>query len=148
MSTSPTHPRLRKFNEPDQSLSDKQGRRVLIVDNSLDSLEVLETALRSRGVETLATREPAEGLSLARNYHPDVILLDLESIDGRLDDDIRKNYDETACRENAPLILVGRASGDPSARGTSHVISKPYHYAPLIRKIQELLEPTESRRAA
>jgi hypothetical protein len=77
-----------------------------------------------------------------------VILLDLESIEYQGDATMWKNYDEAAKRENAPLILVARASGDPSTQGCPHVVSKPYHYAPLIRKIQELLEPAEQDRAA
>lgn len=122
--------------------------RVLIVDDSADSLDVLQTALERRGVNTLTTRRPTEGLDLARSFHPDVILLDLESVENLDDAVLRKNYDEAAKRENAPLILVARASGDPSTQGSPHVVSKPYHYAPLIRKIQELLEPADKKRAA
>ena len=122
--------------------------RVLIIDDSADSLDVLQTALERRGVSTLTTRRPTEGLTLARSFHPNVILLDLESVEDVDDAALRKNYDDVAKRENAPLILVARASGDPSTQGSRHVVSKPYHYAPLIRKIQELLEPADQERAA
>ena len=122
--------------------------RVLIVDDSPDSLDVLQTALERRGVNTLTTRRPSEGLDLARRFHPDVILLDLESVEDVGDTALRENYDEAAKRENAPLILVARASGDPSTQGSPYVVSKPYHYAPLIRKIQELLESADHKRAA
>ncbi len=122
-------------------------RRVLIVDDSSDSLDVLQTALQRRGVHTMATRRATEGITLARDFHPDLILLDLESVPSD-QEDLRQNYDETARRENVPLVLVARSRRDPAAKGGEHVVSKPYHYAPLIRKIQELLEPSEQRRAA
>jgi DNA-binding response OmpR family regulator len=122
-------------------------RRVLIVDDSSDSLDVLQTALQRRGVHTMTTRRAAEGIALARDFHPDLILLDLESVPSD-EEDLRQNYDDAARRENVPLVLVARSRRDPAAEGGQHVVSKPYHYAPLIRKIQELLEPSEHRRAA
>ena len=122
--------------------------RVLIVDDSADSLDVLQTALERRGVSTVTTRRPAEGLDLAKDFHPNLILLDLESVEDQSGNSIRENYDEAAKRENAPLILVGRTKSETSSLDGPHVVSKPYHYAPLIRKIQELLEPSANRRAA
>ena len=139
--------KLAILNQKQTQLNETLARRVLIVDESSDSLDVLGTALRCRGVDTVTTRRATEGIDLARNFHPDLILLDLESVPSDRDD-LRKNYDETARRENAPLILVARGPRDPAAAGGQHVVSKPYHYAPLIRKIEELLEPSAHRRAA
>jgi DNA-binding response OmpR family regulator len=135
------------LNEKKSRSSAPLARRVLIVDDSSDSLDVLRTALHRRGVDTVTTRRATEGIDLARDFHPDLILLDLESVPSdRLD--LRKNYDDAARRENAPLILVARGRRDPAAAGGQHVVSKPYHYAPLIRKIEELLGPSEHQRAA
>ncbi len=135
------------LNKKKAELNESLARRVLIVDDNSDSLDVLRTALRCRGVDTLTTRRATEGIDLARDFHPDLILLDLESVPSDRHD-LRKNYDEAARRENAPLILVARSCRDPAAAGGQHVVSKPYHYAPLIRKIEELLELSEHRRAA
>ena len=135
------------LNQKKAELNETPARRVLIVDDNSDSLDVLRTVLRCRGVDTLTTRQATEGIDLARDFHPDLILLDLESVPSDRHD-LRKNYDEAARRENAPLILVARSRRDPAAAGGQHVVSKPYHYAPLIRKIEELLEPSEHRRAA
>ena len=131
-------------------IRDRSGNtpRVLIVDESADSLDVLQTALERRGVYTLTTRRPVEGLALAKDFHPDLILLDLESVEDQSGNAMQRNYDEAAKRENAPLILVGRTKGETNSLEGPHVVSKPYHYAPLIRKIQELLEPSADRRAA
>jgi DNA-binding response OmpR family regulator len=138
---------LTVLNDKKPQLNETLARRVLIVDESSDSLDVLRTALSCRGVDTVTTRHATEGIDLARDFHPDLILLDLESVPSDRHD-LRQNYDEAALRENAPLILVARSRRDPAAAGGQHVVSKPYHYAPLIRKIEELLEPAEHRRAA
>ena len=135
------------LNKKEMQVNGALARRVLIVDDSSDSLDVLRTALSCRGVDTVTTRQASEGIDLARDCHPDLILLDLESVPSDRHD-LRQNYDEAARRENAPLILVARSRRDPAAAGGRHVVSKPYHYAPLIRKIEELLEPSVHRRAA
>ncbi len=135
-------------SRPPRIVPSSGSPRVLIVDENEDSLAVLQTALQIRGVETVTTRHPNEGLELARDFHPDLILLDLESVEAPHDASTRRGYDLAAKRENAPLILVARTKGTKDPVDGPHVVSKPYHYAPLVRKIQELLEPSAQRRAA
>ncbi|MCH8177391.1 MAG: hypothetical protein IIC09_04185, partial [Proteobacteria bacterium] len=54
---------------------------VLIVDPSRDTREVLRIALARQGVEVLEADQRAEGMSIARERHPDVIVVDLEDPD-------------------------------------------------------------------
>ncbi len=54
---------------------------VLIVDRSKDSREVLRTVLEKRGVRTWEAAEARRGVELARQHHPQVIVLDLEAGD-------------------------------------------------------------------
>jgi CheY-like chemotaxis protein len=109
-------------------------RSVLIVDPSEESREVLQTALERRGLRTFSAGEARRGLDLARRHHPDLIVLDLE-----LDDCGTDQFGEN----NTPLVLLGSLRrGDPLTAG--EFVPKPYHYAPLIRKIEELLEASST----
>lgn len=114
------------------------GRSVLVVDPLEETREVLRTALARRGVRILAASEADEGLALARLHHPDLIVLDLEceganaSASGEIA--AQSLADET------PLVLLGNARRIAAELPAGQFVSKPYHYAPLIRKIEELLE--------
>jgi len=114
---------------------------VLIVDPMEETREVLRSALESRGVRILATDEPARGLALAREHGPDLIVLDIEHLAAapeRLSDGFAAQ-----CRaRSTPLVLLGNARAPRGGRvvPNGEFVSKPYHYAPLIRKIEELLD--------
>jgi PAS domain S-box-containing protein len=51
--------------------------RVLIVDDHIDAAETLETLLRRRGCEARRAHSGPAGVAAAREFHPEVLLLDL-----------------------------------------------------------------------
>ena len=133
---------------------------VLIVNRSEETREVLQTVLQRRGVRTLAAGRTAAALDLLRRHQPDLIVLDLEL------DDVAQCTEELAghtflsasgpCGAGvapasgqgvgtpAPqyqprLVLLGNLRGSPDRLPEGEFVSKPYHYGPLIRKIEELL---------
>jgi DNA-binding response OmpR family regulator len=113
---------------------------VLIVDHSDDCREVLRTALERRGVQTLEASGARQGAELARRFHPQVIVLDLDA-DAADDEEIRRQYCAESHEHDAYLVVLGRSVGYEQAVPRNRVLSKPYHYAPLIRTIETLLEP-------
>lgn len=123
----------RRFGSAQQS--------VLIVDCSEESREVLRTVLGRRGLRILEATEARQGLELARRHHPGVIVLDLET-ESADDATVRDQYDLQTRREGASLVVLGRSVHSAPVRGA--VVSKPYHFAPLVRKIEELLDLAES----
>jgi signal transduction histidine kinase/ActR/RegA family two-component response regulator len=54
-----------------------EPRRVLVVDDNVDAGEALEELLRSSGHEVRRVRDGRSALRTAREFHPDVVLLDL-----------------------------------------------------------------------
>jgi CheY-like chemotaxis protein len=108
---------------------------VLIVDPSAENREVLRTVLESRGLRILEAGAAESGLELAREHHPDVIVLDVEAT----------RADPEQCRQaaaaeghSAELIVLGKLRRGPQFAG-GHVISKPYHFAPLVHTIERLV---------
>jgi DNA-binding response OmpR family regulator len=115
--------------------------RILIDDRSLESRQVLRTVLERRGITIWEASGARRGLELARQHHPDVIILDWEG--GTADDDSAcAALNAHADAENSSLVVLGTLPAPSAAMPTDRVVPKPYHYGPLVRKIEQLLDRT------
>lgn len=119
-----------------------QSPSVLIVDSSADNREVLRTVLARRGMQILEADAADTGLKLAHKHHPDVVVLDLEAEQADASA-IREQFVEEARGRQKNVIVLGKirrgtAFPDDAVFTGGHVISKPYHFAPLIHTIERL----------
>lgn len=115
--------------------------RVLIVDQSDDAREVLRTILQRRGFQTYEAPESEEGLELARLHQPDVIVLDVESETDE-EDSLCTRYDQSNDKP-ATLVVLGTSRRRDAELPGRRLVAKPYHYASLIRTIEQLLGQTD-----
>jgi CheY-like chemotaxis protein len=112
---------------------------VLIVDAADETRDVLQTALERLGRKTLTASQAQQGLAMAQKHHPELIVLDLE-IDGEMDGPSR---DQIAAQfagkspDQPSLVLLGSVRRGQAPQG--EYVAKPYHYGPLIRRIEEIL---------
>jgi DNA-binding response OmpR family regulator len=128
----------------DATLAFPQG--VLIVDRSEENRQVLETALTRRGLRTWTAGRMKKGLELAGRHHPDLVVLDLETVDAA-DGDAPVLFLERNSQQGAPVIVLGTCCRTDGSRLGGEFVAKPYHYGPLIRKIEQLLDAAERNRA-
>jgi DNA-binding response OmpR family regulator len=116
-------------------------RSVLIVDQSEETREVLQTALERRGVQTLATGRARKGLELARQHQPDLVVLDLEVDDMPAQDFAISAMGEGQEGQHEPrFVLLGSLRRQGSQVPGGEFVAKPYHYGLLLRRIEELLD--------
>lgn len=130
---------------------------VLIVDRSQETREVLQTALERRGVRTMVAGRAERGVELARQHRPDLIVLDLEMDDSPAEQFATPTCDSIAAHTEPHagttvdpqsqayqprMILLGNLRGWRGRLPKGDFVRKPYHYGPLIRRIEELLTPT------
>jgi two-component system, cell cycle response regulator DivK len=80
---------------------------VLIVDDNAKNLKLAQEVLRSTGFGTLEAASGAEGIALAGEHLPDVILMDLRLPDMDGTDAARRLGDET---RTAPIPVVALSS--------------------------------------
>ena len=118
--------------------------RVLIVDGSEESREVFHTVLSRRGLSTYTACEADQGLALARQHQPDLVVLDLD-IDDSSVEALSEPLAGADTGEPIPIVLLGGVRRHSSRFPGGEFFAKPYHYGPLIRRIEELLE--DRRRA-
>ena len=117
--------------------------RVLIVDQSPENREVLRTVLQRHGYEIFEAERDTDGLTLAGKCHPKVLVLDIDTVDPD-DRSVIEGFDHHAQKENTSVVLLGQVPKPHLSLANSDVVSKPYHYGPLIRKIEALLRQTEA----
>jgi len=111
---------------------------VLIVDQSAEAREVLRTALQRTGTLILEAAGAQLGLELARKHQPDLIVLDLDAEGtgaGQLSDD----FHDTVGNSCTPIVVLGTARRPATRLPWGTFVAKPYHFGPLVRKIEELL---------
>jgi DNA-binding response OmpR family regulator len=111
--------------------------RVLIVDASADSRAVFREALVRCGTQVLEAPRAQDGLDLARTHRPDLIVLDLDS--DPTPADTCADFGRATLDSSAPIVVLGTARRRVGDLAHGEFIAKPYHYAPLIRRIEALL---------
>ena len=80
-------------------------RRVLIVEDNDLNLKLLRDVLEAHGYATASAREGAAGLALAREWRPDLILMDLQLPDISGFDVVRQLKDDPATK-TIPVVAV------------------------------------------
>jgi len=94
--------------------------------------------LEREGAETFVASGPGRASQLVRQRRPHLIVYDVES---EYDPSQQAKVDlgQTATRSDIPIVVLGTAKRHARPLPTGQFVSKPYHYAPLIRRIEELL---------
>ncbi len=108
---------------------------VLIVDPTEDTREVLRAVLDGRGLNALAARGAREGVELARRHQPDCIVYDMEC------EPVPVEWADGDAR----IVVLGKLRRQSEGVAGREFVAKPYHYGPLIRKIETFLN--EARRS-
>ena len=112
-------------------------RRVLVVDDNKDAANALALLLEAEGHEVRTAADGVTGLALAREYGPEVVLLDisLPRLDGY---EIARRMREDAQLRSATLIAItGYGQSHDRARaaaaGFDYHLTKPVEYTSLQR---------------
>ncbi len=117
-------------------------RRVLIVDQLSETRETLRSVLETHGLRIFEAGGADEGLTALRDERPDIVVLDMEET--AAEDHLRCEALVAATQQQqTPLVLLGSARRAPEGVAKSDVVRKPYHYGPLVRKIEQLLESSQ-----
>lgn len=120
----------------------KKSQMVLIIDRSEDSRQVLKTALERRGFQTMESLTARDGLKMVRMHHPELVVLDLESIPVNAPA-VGVQFDLEAEPSQTPIVILGNLRKDEALPPHCSVVRKPYHYGPLIRKIEQMVASNE-----
>ncbi len=117
-------------------------KSILLVDDELDFSELLQFRLRDCGYQIRSATNGAEALNQARQYLPDVILLDLllPDWDGLTLCELLRRQPSTSA---TPVIMISAVATDVTRHsaalaGACAYFTKPLDFAGLQAKLQSL----------
>ncbi|MBI5387582.1 MAG: response regulator [Verrucomicrobia bacterium] len=119
------------------------SKRVLVVDDEQDMVDLLGYNLRSRGYEVIVALNGLEAIHKARICTPDLVLLDLmmAGMDGFTVCEILRHHPSTA---RVPVIMVTALAGEMVRlngldSGADDFITKPFSPVQLMERVDRLL---------
>lgn len=126
-------------------MSDKQT--ILVVDDEQDLLDLIEYNLKKEGFHVLKAEDGKEGIEVAREHNPSLVLLDImmPKMDGLEVVEQMRNDDEL---KHIPIIFL-TARGDEKTeveglnKGGDDYIAKPISTTKLISRIKAVLRRVE-----
>ncbi|MEW5686759.1 MAG: response regulator transcription factor [Pseudomonadota bacterium] len=127
-----------------------QRKTLLIVDDDQDLRGAIAEQLQAEGFQTVEAPMAAEGIRLARESKPDLILLDVDlpDMDGR--DACRRMREDGV---STPVIMLTAADTDDDTvrgldSGANDYVTKPYKFAVLLARIRVQLRDYEHSEGA
>lgn len=117
--------------------------KVMIVDDNVDTVELLTKRFRAEGYETVAAHDGEEALRLVGECTPDLIILDImmPKIDGY--EVCRRLKEDEATRHIAILMLTAKSKIPEKVRGldtgADSYLTKPFDYSELAAAVRSLL---------
>lgn len=116
---------------------------ILVVDDEKDLLDLIEYNLRKEGFDVLKAENGEEGITMAKEHSPDLVLLDImmPKMDGlQAVEEMRKDTE----LKKIPIILLTARSDEKTEveglnKGSDDYITKPISTTKLISRIKAVL---------
>ena len=122
-------------------------KKILAIDDENDVLLIIKTALSGEGYDVVTASNGFDGLALAEDHQPDVILLDLRmpEMDGM---EVLAQLRENEKIMNIPVIILTGISDKNKIRealdkGITYYIVKPFECQDLVSKINLAIKNAE-----
>ncbi len=122
------------------------SKRILVVEDTEDNRRIIRDLLTNFGYELIEAMDGAEGVALAEDQRPDLILMDIQLpvVDGY---EATRRIRAIPGLARVPIIAVTSyaLSGDEAkarAAGCDGYVAKPFSPRQLLAKIREFLPPS------
>ncbi len=132
-------------------MANQASKKILIIDDDPDQVYVIGAQLRTDGYETLSASDGQEGLRLAKEIRPALIVLDLNlpKLSGlEVCRGIREDRDPKFSRtpfSYTPIVMLTGKSGEVdrligNVLGADQYLTKPVEPEVFLSRVKELLK--------
>jgi len=127
--------------------------KILIVDDNVDTVELLRKRFRIEGYETAEAYDGEEGLKKVSDYVPDLVVLDvmMPKMDGY---EVCKRIKQDESLKQIPILMLSAKSQVPDKVkgldiGADDYITKPFDFKEVMARVRTLLsQKIESKKLA
>lgn len=119
------------------------SKKILVVEDTEDNRQILRDLLGMAGYEMIEAHDGAEGVAMAEQHRPDLILMDIQMpvMDGY---EATRRIKAIPALTAIPVVAVTSyaLSGDEArtrAAGCDGYIAKPYSPRQMLAKVREIL---------
>lgn len=123
------------------------SKTILVVDDEKDLLDLIEYNLKKEGFNVLKAENGQEGIEIAKEHKPDLVLLDImmPKMDGLETVEIMRNDDDL---KSTPIIFLTARSDEKTEvegldKGGDDYITKPISTTKLISRIKAVMRRFE-----
>ena len=118
-------------------------KKILIIDDEPSIVRLLAMRLKANGYETFVANDGLQGLKMARDVKPDLILLDLKMPAGG-GVHAFENLKASVNTSTIPIIIITALPGEEvkiltMEMGADGFSPKPFKSVELLKKIEELI---------
>ncbi len=116
-------------------------KRVLVLDDNQDILDVVHEVLSYEKFEVRSTDDSDKVMAMVEDFVPDLVILDYR-VAGKNGGEVCRQIKSHPEFNNIPVIIFSayiNHSDEILAYGCDAIISKPFDLAELIEKINELI---------
>lgn len=122
------------------------GKRILIVDDEQDILDLLRFNLENEGYETIVASDGMQALELAKN-HPDLIILDV-MLPGKDGWEVMRALRQSPQTQNIPVIFLTAKSGEIDEvvgleLGADDYVVKPISIRKLLARVKAVFRKAQ-----
>jgi CheY-like chemotaxis protein len=118
-------------------------KRILVVDDEPDMLEIVSMMLRSGGYEVTTVEDAEKAMIILRKERPDLILLDLH-LPGMQGEEFCKAVKSNATTRLIPVLLFTVSSEDLFGRikemGANDYVLKPFGPEEILSKVKKYIK--------
>jgi two-component system, sensor histidine kinase and response regulator len=119
------------------------AKRILAVDDEVDVLLIVKTALQSEGYDVETATNGSDALAMARDNPPDLVLLDI-MMPGMTGFDVLRSLKNEERTSTVPVIMLTgvserRKMQEALMSGTEYYIVKPFEFHDLLGKVKEVI---------
>lgn len=124
------------------------NKRILVVDDEPDAVELVAFNLKGAGFDVITAEDGEEALQKARNFAPDLVVLDvmLPAVDGL---EVCKILRRDPATSGLPIVMLTAKAGEIDRvlgleLGADDYVTKPFSPRELVLRIKNLLSRRET----
>ncbi len=112
-------------------MNNSSNKRILVIDDNQDNRTIVQAQLEAENFEVISIEDPLEGLEKARNWRPDLIILDImmPKMDGYRLCRLLKFDNKT---KQIPIVLLTALFADQKKEEGKNVGADAYIVKPFV----------------